>query len=119
MLFQTGYNFCEFLFATLNEMAFLKWGLLLKERTCSNRSKFSPLIVKPTTDTCIKVRNMVKKPENPNSRSSSRRRLEDLELGLFGLFNRISDLNTSSCEPIEEGKKREYVLLKVYPFTRV
>ena len=65
MLFQTGYNFCEFLFATLNEITFLKWGLLLKERTCSNRSKFSPLIVKPNTDTCIKVKNMVKKPENP------------------------------------------------------
>ena len=36
-----------------------------------------------------------------NSRYSSRRaslRLEDLEFWLFGLFNRISDFNISSCD---------------------
>ena len=32
---------------SLDGKAFLKWALLLKERICSNRSKFFPLKVDP------------------------------------------------------------------------
>ena len=42
-----GDNFCHFLFASLADIALLNWGLPLKERICSKRSKFFPLRVKP------------------------------------------------------------------------
>ena len=41
--FTKGNSFGEFLFASLDQEAVLKWGLLLKERICSCRSKFFPL----------------------------------------------------------------------------
>ena len=34
-IFTKGDNFCDFLFATLDNEAPLKWGLLLEERICS------------------------------------------------------------------------------------
>ena len=40
-----GHNFCDFLFVFLDEQALPKCGQLLKERTCSYRSKFFPLRV--------------------------------------------------------------------------
>ena len=38
----------DFLFSSLNGKALPKWGLLLKERICSSRSKFFPLRVDPS-----------------------------------------------------------------------
>ena len=38
-----GDNFRDFLFAYLEDMAFLNLGLLVKEKMCSNGSKFFPL----------------------------------------------------------------------------
>ena len=40
----------------------------------------------------------------------SRLRLEDLEFCFFGLLNRIFDLNTSSCGPMQ----KQLVCLKIY-----
>ena len=40
-----GNNFCGFLFASLDEIATFKKGLLLKERICSKWSKFFQLRV--------------------------------------------------------------------------
>ena len=45
--FYKGDNFCGFLFSSLEGEALLKWGLLIKERICSSRSKFFPLRVDP------------------------------------------------------------------------
>ena len=35
-------NFCDFLFASFADIAIPKWGLLLEERICSERSKSFP-----------------------------------------------------------------------------
>ena len=43
--FTKGNNCSNFLFASLSEVALPNWGLLLKERTCSWKSKFFPLRV--------------------------------------------------------------------------
>ena len=45
--FSKGDNTSDFLFASLDVEAFLKWGHPLKERICSYRSKFFPLRVDP------------------------------------------------------------------------
>ena len=42
-MFSKGDNFRGFLFAYLEDEVFPIWGLLLKERICSDRSKFFPL----------------------------------------------------------------------------
>ena len=47
----------------------------------------------------FKSKIWLKSRKSPNSRSSSR--LKDLEFGLFGVFSRISDLNTNSCVQIQ------------------
>ena len=39
-IFTTGGNFCDFLFASLEEGALSNSGLLLKKRICSMMSKF-------------------------------------------------------------------------------
>ena len=39
-MFSKGDNFHDFLFAYLEDKVFQKWGLLLKERICSDGSKF-------------------------------------------------------------------------------
>ena len=49
------------------------------------------------TGACISVKNTVNKPEKPKFEVFEPNRLEDLELWLFGLFNRISDLYTNPC----------------------
>ena len=36
-------SFCDFLFASLDDVAISKWGSLLQERICSTRSKLFPL----------------------------------------------------------------------------
>ena len=41
-------NFCDFLFAYVEDVVFPKWGLLLKERICSSWSKFFSVRVDPT-----------------------------------------------------------------------
>ena len=46
-MFSKGYNFHYFLFAYLEDKVFPKWGLLLKKRICSKRSKFFPFRVEP------------------------------------------------------------------------
>ena len=45
--FLKGNNFCDFLFASLDDQTLPKMGQLLKERICSHRSKFLPLKVDP------------------------------------------------------------------------
>ena len=45
--FAKGNNLHDFLFASMNNKALTTWGLLLKERICSYRSKFFPLRVDP------------------------------------------------------------------------
>ena len=42
-IFSKGNKFCNFLFATVGDIALPKWGQLLKERICSFKSKFFPL----------------------------------------------------------------------------
>ena len=42
-----GNDFCDFLFASLDDKALSKAGLLLKVGICSYRSKFFPLRVDP------------------------------------------------------------------------
>ena len=42
-MFSKRDNFRDFLFAYLEDKVFLKLGLFLKERICSDGSKFSPL----------------------------------------------------------------------------
>ena len=63
------------------------------------------LQVYPFTDNLI--RKTAKKPNfevfEPRLNFQPRLRLEDLEFEVFGLFNRIFDLNTSSCVPHFNG----------------
>ena len=47
-----GNNFCDLLIASLGDNALPTWGLLLKERICSLRSKFFPF----RTDSCCQGR---------------------------------------------------------------
>ena len=42
-MFTKGENSHDFLIAYLEDEVFSKWGLLLKERICSDGSKFLPL----------------------------------------------------------------------------
>ena len=42
-IFTKGNNFCDFLFASLDDKAYLKLGLLLKEGICCQRSKLFPI----------------------------------------------------------------------------
>ena len=46
-IFAKGNSFYDFQFTFLKDRTFPKWGLLLKERICSSRSKFFPLRVVP------------------------------------------------------------------------
>ena len=46
-IFLKGDNFSGFLFASLDDVAFLRLGLLLQERICSKGSKFFPVRVDP------------------------------------------------------------------------
>ena len=41
IFFQKGDNFCDFLFAYQEDKVFPKWGLLFKEKICSNCSSWS------------------------------------------------------------------------------
>ena len=45
-----NFNFCDFLFASLEDEAVQKFGQLLKERICSYESKFFPLRVDPNRE---------------------------------------------------------------------
>ena len=42
-MFSKGDNSPNFLFSNLKDEVFPKWGLLLKEKNCSDESKFFPL----------------------------------------------------------------------------
>ena len=55
-IYSKGDNFCDFLFAYLNDKVFSKWGLLLKERICSLGSKFFSLRVDPKWDGRQKIK---------------------------------------------------------------
>ena len=46
-IFSKRDNFSDFLFASLDNETFSKRGLLLKERICSDRSRFLPVAVDP------------------------------------------------------------------------
>ena len=58
-IFTKGYNFSVFLFASLDDKAFPKWGQLLNERICSQMNKFFPLKVDPSCEERQKKKKMV------------------------------------------------------------
>ena len=61
-IFTMGKNFCDFLFASLDEEDPWKWGLLLKKKICSCRSKFFPFRVYPFEKGDLSKNNWVASP---------------------------------------------------------
>ena len=65
--FYVGNSYCDFLFAFLDSVALLKWGLLLKQRICSCRSKFFALRVDPIDKEGKDESDRLTSPESVNS----------------------------------------------------
>ena len=65
VMFSKGDSFHNFLFVYMEDEVFLKQGILLKERICSDGSKFFSLRVDPNEMVGKKENDRVASPEYP------------------------------------------------------